>query len=69
MRANLEILNNKNVLFFGKGSINKEISSYLKVFDCQYSFVDSKSKKSSTGSVKTKFLDTLHPFESVILSV
>ncbi|MDA9769373.1 hypothetical protein N9C76_02205 [Candidatus Pelagibacter sp.] len=45
MRAKLEILNNKNVLFFGKGSINKEISSYLKVFDCQFSFVDSKSKK------------------------
>ena len=45
MRAKLEILNNKNVLFFGKGSINKEISKYLKVFDCQYSFVDSKSKK------------------------
>ena len=45
MRAKLEILNNKNVLFFGKGSINKEISKYLKVFNCQYSFVDSKSKK------------------------
>ena len=46
MRAKLEILNNKNVLFFGKGSINKEISKYLKVFNCQYSFVDSSSKKS-----------------------
>ncbi|MDA9085158.1 hypothetical protein N9J95_03035, partial [Candidatus Pelagibacter sp.] len=46
MRGKLEILNNKNVLFFGKGSINKEISKYLKVFNCQYSFVDSKSKKS-----------------------
>ena len=46
MRAKLEILNNKNVLFFGKGSINKEISKYLKVFNCQYSFVNSKSKKS-----------------------
>ena len=46
MRAKLEILNNKNVLFFGKGSINKEISKYLKIFNCQYSFVDSKSKKS-----------------------
>ena len=45
MRAKLEILDNKNVLFFGKGSINKEISKYLKVFNCQYSFVDSKSKK------------------------
>ena len=45
MRAKLEILNNKNVLFFGKGSINKEILKYIKVFDCQYSFVDSKSKK------------------------
>ena len=45
MRAKLEILNNKNVLFFGKGSINKEMSKYLKVFNCQYSFVDSKSKK------------------------
>ena len=45
IRAELEILNNKNVLFFGKGSINKEISKYLKVFNCQYSFVDSKSKK------------------------
>ena len=45
IRAELEILNNKNVLFFGKGSINKEMSKYLKVFNCQYSFVDSKSKK------------------------
>ena len=45
MRAKLEILNNKNVLFFGKGSINKEMSKYLKVFNCHYSFVDSKSKK------------------------
>ena len=46
MRAKLEILDNKNVLFFGKGSINKEISKYLKMFKCQYSFVNSKSKKS-----------------------
>ena len=45
MRAKLEILNNKIVLFFGKGSINKEISKYLKVFNCQYSFIDSNSKK------------------------
>ena len=71
MRARLEILNNKNVLFFGKGSINKEISKYLKVFNCQYSFVDSKSKKNFfikklkkaeivicalPGTVKTKML-------------
>jgi len=71
MRAKLEILNNKNVLFFGKGSINKEISKYLKVFNCQYSFVNSKSKKSFfikrlkkaeivicalPGTVKTKML-------------
>ena len=45
MRAKLEILDNKNVLFFGEGSINKEISKYLKMFKCQYSFVNSKSKK------------------------
>ena len=71
MRAKLEILNNKNVLFFGKGSINKEISKYLKVFNCQYSFIDSNSKKSFfikklkkaeivicalPGTVKTKLL-------------
>ena len=71
MRVKLEILNNKNVLFFGKGSINKEISKYLKVFNCQYSFVDSKSKKNFfikklkkaeivicalPGTVKTKML-------------
>ena len=71
MRAKLEILNNKNVLFFGKGSINKEISKYLKVFNCQYSFVDSNSKKNFfikklkkaeivicalPGTVKTKML-------------
>ena len=30
MRAKLEILNNKNVLFFGKGSINKEILKLYK---------------------------------------
>ena len=48
LRAKLEILNNKSVLFFGKGSINKEISKYLKVFNCQYSFVNSKSKKNFT---------------------
>lgn len=45
MRSKLEILNNKNVLFFGKGSINEEISKYLKVFNCQYSFIDLNSKK------------------------
>ena len=71
MRAKLEILNNKNVLFFGKGSINKEVSKYLKVFNCQYSFVDSNSKKkffikklkkaeivicALPGTVKTKML-------------
>ena len=71
MRTKLEILNNKNVLFFGKGSINKEISKYLKVFNCQYSFIDSNSKKNFLikklkkaeivicalpGTVKTKML-------------
>ena len=71
MRAKLEILNNKNILFFGKGSINKEISKYLKIFNCQYSFVNSKSKKSFfikklkeaeivicalPGTIKTKML-------------
>ena len=71
MRAKLEILDNKNVLFFGKGSINKEISKYLKVFNCQYSFIDSNSKKNFLfkklkkaeivicalpGTVKTKML-------------
>ena len=45
IRNKLEILNNKNVLFFGKGSINKEISKYLKPFDCKCSFIDSHSKK------------------------
>lgn len=44
-RNKLEILNNKNVLFFGKGSINKEVSKYLKPFDCKCSFIDSHSKK------------------------
>ena len=46
IRAKLEILNDKNVLFYGKGSINKEIAKYLKVFNCKYSFIDSNSKKS-----------------------
>ena len=45
IRNKLEILNNKNVLFFGKGSINKEVSKYLKPFDCKCSFIDSHSKK------------------------
>ena len=45
-RAKLEILNNKNVLFFGKGSINREIAKYIKIFNCKYSFIDSNSKKS-----------------------
>ena len=44
-RNKLEILNNKKVLFFGKGSINKEVSKYLKPFDCKCSFIDSHSKK------------------------
>ena len=44
-RNKLEILNEKNVLFFGKGSINKEVSKYLKPFDCKCSFIDSHSKK------------------------
>ena len=45
IRNKLELLNNKNVLFFGKGSINKEVSKYLKPFDCKCSFIDSQSKK------------------------
>jgi len=44
-RNKLEILNDKKVLFFGKGSINKEVSKYLKPFDCKCSFIDSHSKK------------------------
>ena len=47
IRNKLEILNNKKVLFFGKGSINKEVSKYLKPFDCKCSFIDSHSKKES----------------------
>ena len=46
IRSKLEILNDKNVLFFGKGSINREIAKYIKVFNCKYSFIDSNSKKS-----------------------
>ena len=45
IRAKLEILNDKNVLFFGKGSINKEIAKYIKVFNCKHSFIDSNTKK------------------------
>ena len=46
IRTKLKILNNKNILFFGKGSINQEIVKYIKVFNCKYSFIDSNSKKS-----------------------
>jgi glyoxylate/hydroxypyruvate reductase len=46
IRAKLEILNDKNILFFGKGSINQEIAKYIKVFNCKYSFIDTNSKKS-----------------------
>ena len=46
IRAKLEILNDKNILFFGNGSINQEIAKYIKVFNCKYSFIDSNSKKS-----------------------
>ena len=71
IRAKLEILNDKNILFFGKGSINQEITKYLKVFNCKYSFIDSNSKKSFfikklkkaeivicalPGTIKTKML-------------
>jgi len=45
IRKKLEILNNKKVLFFGKGSINKEFSKYLNPFDCKCSFIDSHSTK------------------------
>ncbi len=45
IRNKLEILNNKKVIFFGKGSINKEVSKYLKPFDCKCSFIDSHSTK------------------------
>ena len=45
IRTQLETLNNKNILFFGKGSINQEIAKYIKVFNCKYSFIDSNSKK------------------------
>ena len=71
IRAKLEILNDKNVLFFGKGSINQEIAKYIKVFNCKYSFIDSNSKKNFSikkvkkaeivicalpGTIKTKML-------------
>ena len=71
IRAKLEILNDKNILFFGKGSINQEIAKYIKVFNCKYSFLDSNSKKSFfikkikkaeivicalPGTIKTKML-------------
>ena len=46
IRAKLEILNDKNILFFGKGSINQEIAKYIKLFNCKYSFIDSNSNKS-----------------------
>ena len=46
IRTKLEILNDKNILFFGKGSINQEIAKYIKVFNCKYSFIDSNSNKS-----------------------
>ena len=46
IRAKLKILNDKNILFFGKGSINQEIAKYIKVFNCKYSFIDSNSNKS-----------------------
>ena len=45
IRGKLEVLNNKNILFFGKGSINKEIAKYINVFNCKYSFINSNSKK------------------------
>lgn len=44
LRKKLEILNNKNILFLGKGSINKEIAKYLKPFNCKCSFIDSHTK-------------------------
>ena len=50
IRAELDILNNKNILFFGKGSINLEISKYLKIFNCNQSFIDSNSKKNSINN-------------------
>ena len=71
IRAKLEILNHKNILFFGKGSINQEIAKYAKIFNCKYSFIDSNSKKSVfikelkkaeivicalPGTIKTKML-------------
>ena len=71
IRAKLKILNDKNILFFGKGSINQEIAKYIKVFNCKYSFIDSNSKKSFfikqvkkaeivicalPGTIKTKML-------------
>ena len=46
IRAKLEILNDKDILFFGKGSINQEIAKYIKLFNCKYSFIDSNSNKS-----------------------
>ena len=71
IRAKLEILNDKNILFFGKGSINQEIAKYIKLFNCKYSFIDSNSNKSFftkklkkaeivicalPGTIKTKML-------------
>ena len=46
IRAKLEILNDKDILFFGKGSINQEIAKYIKLFNCKYLFIDSNSNKS-----------------------
>ncbi len=44
LRKKLEILNNKNILFLGKGSINREVAKYLEPFNCKYSFIDSRTK-------------------------
>ena len=58
LREEIDILSNKNILFFGYGSINKKLHYYLKTFNCNFDFINSKTN-SSLINKKIKVADII----------
>lgn len=51
MRNNLEILNGKKIIFFGYGSINKQLENYLKPYKCKFGYINSKTNTKKINSL------------------
>ena len=58
LRKELDILSSKNILFFGYGSINKKLHHYLKTFNCNFDFINSKTNSLLTNK-KIKVADII----------